>query len=378
MSLTLKIILLLITVSFVACSNDDAVQPVDTFDRTKMLESQLNLIIKPRLTTAKVSLDQLQIDVTAFLESPSVGTLQTARTQWIATYKNWIPVSFLDFGPGDGSFGTITENIGTFPVRVVSGTSAIGAVLKGIETFIEEGDYSLNNFNRDTRGFLGLEYLLFSGSEAEIVSKFTTEVNAENRKKYTSAVMQDITKRFNDLHSAWNGEYQSNFISSKGTDVGSSTSLLYNSFLKSYESLKNFKIGLPNGSRAGQTKTEPEKVEGYYSGMSIEFAKINFESIKNIYRGYDVDSTMAIGFTDYLQSISGGEALVKSTYEQINAVDVVFAQMNTTPNLAQRIQSNDPLVSNLFIELSKLTRYIKSDMSSLMGISITYSSGDGD
>lgn len=370
---------LLIVCCIFSCSNDDVVTPVDTFDRTTLLESQLQKVILPRLDKTKESVDKLQTDVSAFVQNPTISNLQIARVQWIEAYKQWITISFLDFGPGDGSFGTITENIGTFPVRVQSGTSEAGATLKGIETLIAEGDYSLNNFFRDTRGFIGLEYLLFSENEASIVAKFTTDSQFEIRKQYTNAVVNDIKNRISALYSEWNGSYKTTFLASKGTDVGSSTSLLYNAFLKNFEQLKNFKVGVPSGLRAGQTKIEPEKVEGFYCGSSTEFAKIHFESIKSIYRGYDSDSTNSIGFIHYLRSISGGEALIQSTVSQMNAIDGVLVQLSasSTP-LSQKIQSQNPLVSSLFTELSKLTRFIKSDMSSLMGISITFSSGDGD
>jgi hypothetical protein len=35
-------------------------------------------------------------------------------------------------------------------------------------------------------------------------------------------------------------------------------------------------------------------------------------------------------------------------------------------------------LEQIFLEMTKHTRFIKSEMSSLLGISITYASGDGD
>lgn len=370
---------LFIVFCFFSCGNNDTVQPVDTFDRSKFLQSQLETIILPRLARSNESVNKLQMFVLAFVANPTLKSLQDAQQEWISAYQDWIRISFLDFGPGEGTFGTITENIGTFPVRVQSGSSEAGTTLKGIETLIAEGDYSLNNFFRDTRGFLGLEYLLFSDSYSKTLNKFTTDSLSENRKKYTTAVVNDIKLRINELNSEWNGSYKTTFLASNGTDVGSSTSLLYNAMLKHFEQLKNFKIGVPGGLRAGQTKAEPEKVEGYYSGFSSMFALIHFGSIKSIYNGYIVDSTNTIGFTHYLRSISGGEALIQSTQTQMNSIDNVLEELltNQVP-LSKKIQLQDPLVSALYTELSKLTRFIKSDMSSLMGISITFSSGDGD
>jgi uncharacterized protein len=42
------------------------------------------------------------------------------------------------------------------------------------------------------------------------------------------------------------------------------------------------------------------------------------------------------------------------------------------------VAQNHPTVDALHTELQKHTRFFKSDMSSLLGIAITFSSGDGD
>jgi hypothetical protein len=46
--------------------------------------------------------------------------------------------------------------------------------------------------------------------------------------------------------------------------------------------------------------------------------------------------------------------------------------------MSELIRSNPQALVALHTEMQKLTRFIKSEMSSLLGISITYSSGDGD
>jgi len=42
------------------------------------------------------------------------------------------------------------------------------------------------------------------------------------------------------------------------------------------------------------------------------------------------------------------------------------------------INQKMPILLDVFTELSKHTHFLKSDMSSLLGISITYTSNDGD
>jgi hypothetical protein len=47
-------------------------------------------------------------------------------------------------------------------------------------------------------------------------------------------------------------------------------------------------------------------------------------------------------------------------------------------NLSTAISNDFNRVDEVHTELLKLTRFYKSDLSSLIGIAVTYSSGDGD
>ena len=78
-----------------------------------------------------------------------------------------------------------------------------------------------------------------------------------------------------------------------------------------------------------------------------------------------------------MQKVVGGNELLALTAEQVAVVDAKF---NALPNikLANAITQQFQLVDDVHTELQKSTRFYKSDMSSLLGIAITYSSGDGD
>jgi hypothetical protein len=76
--------------------------------------------------------------------------------------------------------------------------------------------------------------------------------------------------------------------------------------------------------------------------------------------------------------VQGGQALVSSTLKQIETIKSTFKKIPTSPELASLIQSDNALLKELHTELQKNTRFFKSDMSSLLGIAITFASGDGD
>ncbi len=358
--------LLLGIVAFNACqnSNNDADKP--TFDRKAMLQDYAEKIIKPAFADLQTKVNVLKTATDNFVNTTNFATLTALQNAWTAAYSSWQYANGFNFGPAgeEGIRKRLIEEIGTFPASTIK-----------IDNYINSGNVSLNNFDRDSRGFLGLEYLIFDlgGNNENIISKFQNQ----NRKNYLSAIANHIKISVDNVVSAW-GSYTKEFVNNDGTDVGSATSMLYNEFVRSYESIKNFKVGLPAGFRPGQTQTEPQRVEAYYSGKTLEMMKLHLKSVEDIWYGRTKDGLMVLGFKKYLESVEGGRALIASTEAQWANVKNALNQVPNSPNFATLVQTKNVAVTNLHTELQKHTRFFKSDMSSLLGIAITFNSGDGD
>ena len=75
----------------------------------------------------------------------------------------------------------------------------------------------------------------------------------------------------------------------------------------------------------------------------------------------------------------GGNDLLIQINNAFNNINNILTPLLNERNMRLDLTNNisEPY-KNLHDELQKSTRYVKSDMSSLLGISITYSSGDGD
>ena len=235
----------------------------------------------------------------------------------------------------------------------------------------------MEDFNRDARGFLALEYLLFGQNQSadELAAAFSGN---ENRRIYLAAVAKHLQDRSKEVLTAWNGSYYGSFLSNNGTDVGSSTSLLYNEFVRSYESIKNYKLGLPLGKRTGQTQAEPQLVEAYYSGESLRMLKLHVTAIEDIWHGRSKNGQDGIGFREYLDKVEGGKPLIVSTEAQLTALKAALNAVPSSPSIAAQITGDKTFLEALYVEFSKMTRFFKSDLSSLLGIAITFSSSDGD
>lgn len=348
-----------------ACDGGEGIG--DSFNRTLMLTDMADNLIIPAYTQLQTSAEKLEESVSIFANNPSLANLEMAQQDWINLYTDWQWATAFNFGPAgeEGLQKSLTEEIGTFPISESK-----------LELILQSGTFNLNDFNRDARGIFALEFLLFDiGNNQE---SLVAAMANENRKNFSLALIQNIRTKVEVVNNAWTGSYKTFFISNNGSDAGSSTSSLFNEFVKSFEGLKNFKVALPLGLRAGQTQTEPTKVEAYYSGQSITGIRQHWLAIKAIWYGTGRNGNEGIGFYEYLKEVAGGEDLIVATEQQLAIVDGKLAGLSTETSFSQQIETNKLPLESLSIELQRQTRYFKSDLSSLLGIAITFASGDGD
>lgn len=360
----LGVVIVLMTSS---CADNSA--PVDSsFDRAGMLTAVADRIIIPSYDSASAAaahlatkcqgaLSDQTLDATELVELREAAGALMRRTQQIASFN---------FGPAEGDFGTLVQEIGTFPCDTA-----------GVASRIATADTLLTDFRRDTRGLAALDYLLWGSVSDQQITALFSGTQGTGRRAYLRAVAIRLRAELEYVNTQWRSTYRSTFISRSGTDAGSSVSLLFNELNKSFELLKNFKLGLPLGLRAGQTSTEPTKIEAYYSGLAYELVGLHFRSIKEIWSGRLSDGTVIPSFRDYLLAVVNGPRLVEDTEAQLARIDAAYATVSQN-NMGELIRTNPQALVALHTEMQKLTRFIKSEMSSLLGISITYSSGDGD
>ena len=354
----------ILTLTIIACGDNGGDVDPSGFDRRTLLQNAADNLIKPAFSDVQKAINDLQTSVLTFNSSPNAANLATLKTKWTTAYAAWQFANGYNFGPAgeEGLRKGLIEEIGTFPVNSAK-----------IEEFIAVNDTAFQSFARDTRGFLAIEHVIFSDNA---LTKLQTETN---RRNYLYALANHLKTRTDFVANEWlTGKFAAAFVADNATSVGSSTSNFYNEFVKNFEAMKNFKVALPLGKRAGQTQAEPLKVEAYSSGKSLEMLKLHFQSCENIWYGKSKTGVDGIGFKEYLDAVEGGKALIVATETQLNSVKNALNAVPTDKTFSQLIETNDPSVLTLQIELQKLTRFFKSDLSSLLGIAITFASGDGD
>ncbi|MEM0993261.1 MAG: imelysin family protein [Bacteroidota bacterium] len=353
---------LLVIFSLGACESKED-QP--EFDRTAFLENYAQNIIQPTAAALLSNTEQLATAINAFAANQSAENLETAQATWDATYRVWMRANSFNFGPGGSERlrRTILEEIGTFPVDV-----------EDIEEKIASENPEFDDSKRRTRGLLGLEYLLFGETDnANVLAGFDKQ-----RIAYLQQLMDKLLAQVQAFDTAWQGTYANEFITNDGTDVKSAAVQMFSEFIRSYEAIRDFKLGQPLGVIAGQTKARPEYVEARFSKNSLEYAILNYQAIVDLWYGRKADGTDGIGWQEYLLSVEGGQELVADIIAQFEKIQAAIDNLPKDKSLQTLATEGNEVVINFQEELQELSRFFKSDMSSLLSLAVTFSIIDGD
>ncbi len=325
-------------------------------------------IILPSFQKLAGSTATMDAAITAFNAAPSATTLTAAQNAFKDAYKAWEACSEFQFGPmADASL--TTHFVNSFPTDTAVIKSNIGGASYAID--------GISNYA--AQGFPALDYMLFAYDNASVLARFTTAATATGAKQYMAAVSASLKTKSSSVANAWaasGSNYLAKFTAATGVDAGSSLSLLLNAFVQDFDvTLQNYKIGIPIGIYGPSALPKsPAKVEAYYSGYSVALLIAQVQAMQNIYlggTGYGMDDKVAA-----TKAQSNGLSLNDAIKNQINAV---LAKLQALPDpLSAGIQSNNTAVNDAYTEVRKLTVLLKADMSSALGIKISFQDDDGD
>ena len=105
-----------------------------------------------QIDLGKLESQSLDAKAEVFNQNPNLDNLKALQNSWTNAYSIWQRANAFNFGPAgeEGTRKTLLEEIAVFPVSEAK-----------INSILENNSFNINDFNRDARGFLAVEFLIF-------------------------------------------------------------------------------------------------------------------------------------------------------------------------------------------------------------------------
>ncbi|MBC7653253.1 MAG: imelysin family protein [Oligoflexus sp.] len=342
-------------------------------DRKALLTNLSDNIIVPAYADFKTQFDNMLAKSDAFTATPNTANLIAFRASWRVAYINWQKVEMFDFGPGQTY--AIRAHFNIYPTNVSTIANNIAAGNTNLEV---PASYA-------AQGFPAIDYLIngIGNSDAEIVAEYTSATDATKKINYLKRITNQMNTVFNQVYTAWKGDFATTFKSKTAIDAGSSTSTLINGYILNFERyIRSGKIGIPAGSMTPGTNF-PQKVEAFYTkDLALTLAKTAQTATYNFFLGKSYQNqTAGYSIKNYLDALNvkdatSGKLLSEIVTQQFDVIDVQLNGLQN--NLYSEVINNNQKMINTYTEMQKLVRLLKVDMTSAMSITISYTDNDGD
>ena len=372
-----KIFISIAIISFsISCTENDNQQnsTSDNYDRSALLTNVVDNIIIPAHQRFQEELTLLTENLSEFNSNRDIETLENLQLQFVETYKYWQHIEMFNIGYAEEIYYASKMNI--YPTNV----SRIVDNISG-----ESFDLDNNPNQYSAQGFPALDYLLFGLGENnfEILDIYLDNQNDNPTLNYLSLLVAKMQANTTDVINYWTNNRQE-FINSSGNSASSSLNMLANDFVYYYE--KGFranKIGIPAGVWSGLL---PQNVEAYYKkDISKILAKEALSACIKFFNGTHFDGqSYGDGFYDYLAYLDDTNYSSSSMFIGLND-DIVSTFSNADEklnsldnNFVSQIESNNMQMLEAYDAIQQGVVRLKTNMLSILGISVDYYDADGD
>ncbi len=343
---------------FCSCGSDNG--PVNScgadYDQVALFSNYVEQLIIPNYENFHEDLQALSLAMDDLSAMGNQENLLLVQEKFRTAYKSWQWVAGFQFGPADEQ--ELRSSCNNFPAN-----------RDQIEFILAGGDFDPGLSEQYERGFPALDYLLFKNDAEWVLSEL--EGNSQFS-IYMFGIIELMLSRSEATLQAWRGEYGDNFLTNTGSAAGSSLSLLINNLSKQYERIKSEKIGLPSGELTLQF-TYPERVEAVHSGLSLALLQESLKASKYQFEGRSRLGSQGMGLAEYLEYVNAkkGDQALKTVI--LDQYDLALQEVASLAEpLSETIENNTSSVVDTYNEISQQVIHLKTDMPSVLCVSITY------
>ena len=373
----LKIFITTSLISFsISCSENENQQTStsDNYDRSALLTNVVDNIIIPAHQKFQQELNLFVVQLYQFNSNRDIENLENLQLQFIEAYKYWQHIEMFNIGYAEEIYYASKMNI--YPTNV----SRINDNINGANFDLD------NNPNQySAQGFPAIDYLLFGlgQNNSEIINIYLENQNDNPTLVYLSLLATKMHNNTADVLDYWINNRQE-FINSTDNSASSSLNMLANDFVYYYE--KGFranKIGIPAGVWSGLL---PQNVEAFYrKDISKILAKEALTACTKFFNGTHFNGQFSgDGFYDYLAYLDDTNYSNSSMFIGLND-DIVSSFSNAEEkinllddNFINQIESNNMQMLEAYDAIQYGVVRLKTNMLSILGISVDYYDADGD
>lgn len=370
-------ILLLAAIVMVRCSESDSTNPGSNPQpepgesinlaeiRQEIALHIANHFILPGYEELENDVEALTKALNEFVNVPTEANLTLSQEELRKLWISWQNIALFQIGPAETN--ALRLAINTYPTdtgKIESNIQSTNVPLASID-------------NRDAVGLPAIDYLLNKNLD-EGQTNLDLFINNAERGLYLIALAEELTTKIGLVATEWRQNNYLNLFTANtaaGTDVGSALGQVVNSIDVHFQQfLRDGKVAIPAGVRSAGIP-RPRAVEALYGGYGRELLVAAINSYINLFEGRGIDRTEGTSIIDYLEAIDHSSIGVDI---QTSLKGNLTRAQSLNQNLSVQIEENNELMIDLFIDLQKTITLIKSDMSSVMGITITNQDNDGD
>jgi hypothetical protein len=357
-----------------SCSEDNSTPASsDNYDRKELLSNLVNNIIIPAHQNFNNELQLFESTVNSFNDDRSISNLEMIQDQFIVTYRAWQYIEMFNIGYAEEIYYASKMNI--YPANTTR-------ILENINSDNVDLDGNSNQFS--AQGFPAIDYLLFGVAENNIQILDIYSIDNNSTFTYLNLLVSKMIENTDAVIDYWETNRQ-DFINSTGNTSSSSLNMLANDFVYYYEKgLRANKIGIPAGVWSGEI---PQNVEAYYkSDISKILAIEGLQACINFFKGIHFGESQinGEGLYDYLAYLddtnySDSSMFIGLQDDILDSFDnsmIKLEQLNN--NFALQIETDNIKMLEAYDSIQQGVVRLKTNMLSILGISVDYYDADGD
>lgn len=305
------------------CS-DSATGP-DAAAVTAVLASLTTTVILPSFLDIETKATALATASANFNTTASQANMDALQLAWREARQPWESSETFLFGPAET--GGYDPAMDSWPVN----TTDINLVLSGAATL--NAAY-INTLTETSKGFHGMEYVLFGTTSAKTLAQFTVR-----DRQYLAAAAASFAASATALRAAWVSDYaaQLSTAGSSGSLYGSPNDAMQEvvaGMSDLMDELANEKIAGPQGPPVDLTQEESR----FSANSTVDYTN-NIRSVRNMYLGTR-DGTNGTGVSTLV--VAADPTLDATVRTQITAA--INATAALTPTFSQALTSSPALV----------------------------------